>query len=257
MSWRRSAAVARHDLRVLRRDPAPLIILIFMPLVLMAFLKPAFRSFLVEAGAADANGAEQAVPGMTVMFAFFLVGQVGFAFFREHGWATWERLRASPATPAEIMVGKTVAPTVMAAVQISFLLLAGVVLFDLRIAGSVLALVPISLALIACLVALGFALVALCRTVMQLNAFANLGALLFAGFGGALAPIDTLPGWARAVAPATPGFWAMDGLQRVVADSAGVADVARPALVLVAFAVGLGALAAWRFRADETKTSWA
>src|SRR5437763_17171855 len=107
--WARSAAVGRQELRVLRSDPTPVIVLVAMPLVLMAFIKPAFRSALVTSGHPQANGAEQAVPGMAVLFAFFLIGFVSFAFFRDHGWTTWDRLRASRARPAEIMIGK-VAP---------------------------------------------------------------------------------------------------------------------------------------------------
>jgi ABC-2 type transport system permease protein len=98
MSLRHSAAIARLDLRVVRRDSGALVFMILMPLVVMAFVKPAFR-FALQHTHPGANGAEQAVPGMVVMFGFFAVGMTGFAFFREHGWNTWDRLRASWATP--------------------------------------------------------------------------------------------------------------------------------------------------------------
>ncbi len=49
-----------------------MVILIAMPLVLMASTRPAFRAALVDAGYDGVNGAEQVVPGTTVMFAFFL-----------------------------------------------------------------------------------------------------------------------------------------------------------------------------------------
>lgn len=105
MSVRRILTIAWLDLRVIFRDPVPIVTLILMPLIVMAFIKPTYRVALIEEGYVDANGAEQAVPGFAIMFAFFLVGAVSFSFFREHGWNTWERLRASSTTSAEVMAG--------------------------------------------------------------------------------------------------------------------------------------------------------
>lgn len=244
MSWRRSTAIVRHDLRILRSDPVFLMMMIAMPLVLMAFLEPVFT-------------AQQAVPGMAVMFALFLVGNLGFAVFREHGWNTWERLRASWATPAEIMIAKAVTPFGTLAVQLVVLFGVGGLLFGLRVAGPPLALVAVAAAYAVCLLALGAVALAVCRTVMQLNAFTNLGAMLFAGLGGALAPIPDLPGWARAIAPATPSYWAMRGFRDVILDGEGLGAVALPVGVLLAAALVLAAVAAWRFRFEETKLSWA
>ena len=257
MSLRRSLAIARHDLRLLRRDPFPAILLIGMPLVLMAFMRPAFRAALLDAGYVGVNGAEQVVPGTTVMFAFFLVGNVGFAFFREHGWQTWERLRASEARPIEVMAGKAAGPLLTSALQLLVLFGLGTLLFGLDVRGSIPGLVLVAASLAICLVALGYAVTALCRSIMQMNAISNLGALLFAGLGGALTPISTLPGWARAVAPATPSYWAMRGFRAVILDGGGLGSVTLPCAVLLTFAFGFGLVAARTFSFAETKTSWA
>lgn len=256
MSWRHSAAIARLDLRVVLRDSGPIVFLIFMPLVVMAFVKPAFRFALVSAHP-GANGAEQAVPGMIVMFGFFAVGMTGFAFFREHGWNTWDRLRASWATPAEIMLGKLAVPLLLSVVQIVALFLLGHVLYGLHIRGSLAGLAVVSFGLVACLLALALMLVAVFRTIQQVNAAANIGGLVFAGFGGSLTPIALLPHWARTIAPETPGYWAMRGFRAVILDGAGVHGALPATGVLLAFAAAFGVVAAWRFRMAESKTSWA
>lgn len=254
MSPRRSWAVARHDLRILRSDPAFLIVMTVMPLLIMAFIEPAFGTF--AGGDGPASGAEQAVPGVTVMFAFFLVGNVGFSVFREHGWNTWERLRASRARPAEVMAGKVVVPLLTLALQLTVLIGLGGLLFGLRVRGSVVAMAAVAAALAICLVCLGLLLLAVARSIMQLNAASNLGTLLFAGLGGALAPVSALPGWAQSVAPATPSYWAMRGFRTVI-DGGGVGDIGLPLLVLMLFASGFAVLAALRFRFDEEKVSFA
>lgn len=257
MSFTRSAAILRHEMRVLVKDIAPVIILTAMPIAVIAFMKPTLRPALNFSGYPDANGAEQAVPGMAVMFAFFLVGFTGFAFFREHGWATWDRLRASPATTAEIVVGKIVPGLLVAVVQLGVLFGVGVLLFGLRIRGSVagLALVAFTLALFLSVFAV--ALVSVCRTVQQMNAFANIGAMIFAGLGGALTPVVFLPGWAQPIAPATPSYWAMRGFRSVILDGSGFGGILLPAAVLLAFTAGAGVLIAMRFRVEEAKISWA
>jgi len=252
-----SAAIARHEFRVLRSDPVFFVIFTAMPLAVMAFVKPSFRFALVAQGHPGVNGAEQAVPGMTVMFALFLMGNVGFSFFREHGWGTWERLRASWATPTQIMVGKVAVPLFQAVVQLVVLFGLGGALYSLHVRGSLIALTAVAGAFCVCVVALGLALLAICQTVLQLNAIANLGAIVLAGIGGAIAPATALPGWARTVAPATPSYWAMRGFRSVILDGGGLGDVALPAVVLLAFAAAFFFVAAVRFRFEQTKTSWA
>lgn len=257
MSWHRSWAVVRHDLRILRHDPVYLMIFITMPLLVMGFLTPVFRGTLVLSGIKDANGAEQAVPGISVMFAFFLVSNVGFGVFREHGWATWERVRASQASGAEVMAGKVVVPFLSLVLQLTVLFGIGGLLFSLRVRGSYFGIVVVAGALALALVGLGLMLLAVCRTVMQLTAVTNLAAVVFAGLGGAVAPVSSLPGWAAAIAPATPSYWAMRGFRSVIIDGQGVGAVALPTAVLLGFAVVFVGVAATRFRYEETKVSWA
>jgi ABC-2 type transport system permease protein len=255
MQWRRSAALARHDLRLLRSDPAIPVILTVMPLVIMAFLKPALRASLVLHGEVGANGAEQAVPGISVMFATFMMGNLGVGVFREHAWATWERLRASPATAGEIMVGKVVVPVLTLLVQLALLFGVGGLAFGLRVRGSIVGVLLIIAALALCLAALGTLVLAVCRSINQLNAFTNVGAMTLTGLAGAITPFYGLPGWAQAIAPATPTYWAMRGFRSVTLSDGGVGTVLLPVTMLLAFAAAFGVLAAVRFRAEDTKVN--
>ena len=250
---RRSRALAAHEFRIAFADPSALIFLLVMPLLMMAFMKPLFRLSLAAEGVAGANGSEQAVPGMAVMFAAFGAGFAGFSFFREHGWGTWERLRASAASPMEIVGGKLVPPLAVSVLQILLLFVLGVVLFGLAIPGSMVGLVMVAIALALSLVAFGVAITAVSSTIQQLNVFANLGGMVFATLGGALTPLSVMPDWVETVAPATPTFWAMEGFRAVILDGAGVLDVLPEVVALVAFAAGFGAIAVTRFRFDETK----
>ena len=248
----RMSAIARLEWHVLRRDPVPVITYVFMPLVVMAFLKPALRLTTIATDA-HGNGAEQAVPGVTVMFAFLLVSQVGMTFFRDHAWRTWDRLRASPASSAEIIAGKVVMPILVFAVVLTCLLGGGGLLLNLHIRGSITGLIVVAAALAMCLVALALGLVAVTRTAAQFVSLSSLGAILCAGLGGALVPGDLLPQWVQDVAPFSPTYWAMNGFHGVITDGWGVTQALRPAAVLTAIAALLVIVAALRFRAEHAK----
>lgn len=245
--------LARHELRLYRREPGMLIQMVFMPIVMIAFLKPAFGPALTEAGYAGATGAEQAVPGMIVMFSFFGAGMIGFGFFREHGWGTWDRLRASQARSFEIVVGKAVPTFLLVVGQQLVLFLAGIWLFGLRIRGSVFGLVLVSVALALCLLAFGVVFAAFLRSTQSLNAVNSITVMTLAGLGGAFTPIDALPQWAQTIAPVTPTYWAMVGYRAVVLDAGGVTATLVPTAVLLTFAAVLTAVAVRRFSFDETK----
>ena len=255
MSLRRSLAITAHELRILSRPPASLLVLVIMPLLMMAFFKPMFRATLAAEGYEGANGAEQAVPGLSVLFALFLVTFIGYSFFQEHGWGTWQRLLASPATPGEIMLGKVIPPAIVAMVQQAMLFGLAALLMDLRIEGSIVALGALMIALTVCLLALGLLCAAYLRSGQQLNTVGNLGTILIGGLGGGLAPVALLPGWAQAIAPAAPSYWAIKGYREVVLEPAGIGDVWLPILVLLGIAAITAPVALRRFRFDEAKIS--
>jgi ABC-2 type transport system permease protein len=245
-------AIAKNELRIMRRQLVNLLQIVILPFIMMAFFKPLFRSTLESEGFRHASGAEQAVPGLSVLFALFLVSGVGFAFFMEHGWGTWERLRASAATPIEIVVGKLVPNAAVAIIQQTVLLVAGIWLLGLHVAGSYAALVLLVLALTLALLAIGVAVAAFFRNAQQLNTAGSLGAILIGGLGGGLAPVATLPAWARAIAPVTPSYWAIRAYRSVVLGG-GIGDVLSAVGVLSAFTVVFTVVALRRFRFDDVK----
>jgi ABC-2 type transport system permease protein len=255
--YRRSLAIIAHDLRVLKRDPAFIVIMIVMPLIMMVFLKGTFRLSLRASGYPNATGAEQIVPGGIVMFSTFMMGNLAFAVFREHGYGTWDRLRASPASTLELLLGKSVVPLLTLALQSVVLFVFGLTVFGLRIPGSWPALLLVAVSHWLCLTAVGLFLLTICRTIQQVNAASNVGAMVLSGLGGAFTPLSGLPTWARHIAPATPHYWAMRGFRSVILGSGGFGTALLPSGVLLGVAVALTIFTRFRFNADDKKLSWA
>lgn len=256
MSRRRTIAIVGHQLRILARDPFPIIVLVVSPLVLMAFLKPTFALALAAHGYPGANGAEQVVPGQAVVNGFYVVGMTSFAFFAEYGWNTWDRLRASNATSAEIIIGKALPLLAVSATQFLVIFAIGVPLFHLHSRGPLIALVPLVAAFATCLIMLGVVITALCRTIQQVNALSMGGLILFGALGGALVPLEVLPGWARAVAPATPTYWVMRGFRSVILDGHGLPALVLPCCVLIGMSLAFAAVSLGRFRFTDAKVSF-
>ena len=253
MSWSRSVALLRHNWALLIADPGPIVLITVMPLVMMAVLQGTSRAVLRGEGYAAASGAELVVPGMAVMFAFFGVNFIGTAFVSEHGWGTWDRLRASRATMPEIVLGKILPSALLMLGQLAVVFVVGMVAFGMRITGSVVGVGVMVLACVAVLVAFSMLLTATLTTANQLNSVVSFAAVVVTGIGGALAPVDVLPGWAQAIAPASPVYWMLKGFRAVILDGGGLDATVVPVAVTLAFAAGMAAIAVWRFSATDVK----
>lgn len=251
---RRSVSLAWNSIRLYLADPAPLLIFLVMPIGLMAFLSPASKALLRAQGYAAAGGAEQAVPGMTVMFSFFLIGVIGIQFYREQGWGTWDRLRIASGT-VEILIGKIAPGLLLLLAQLVVVFASGGLLFHMTVAGSLAGLFLIVLAFAVCILAMTMMLIAWCRTLDQLNVLANILAIVLSGLGGAFAPVSSLPMWAQAAARGSPAYWAMRGMHGIILDGQGLATALSTCAALGGFSALFVLLTAVRFNVRETKVS--
>lgn len=253
MSPRASWAIMRHELRVMMSDPSTVVFTIIMPLFMVAIMKELFATALRAEGYAGANGSEFAVPAVAVAFSAFGVGYAGFTFFRDHGWGTWERLRATPVGSVDIMVGKVVPIVAVTFTQLILVIGLGGLMFGLEVTGSWAAIVLICLALALSLSAFGMLVTSVARTMGQLNAVGSVGGMALALLGGAWVPVDTMPGWAQAVAPFLPTYWAMEGFRESILEAGGITSAFVPVAVLAAFTALFTAVAASRFRFEDAK----
>lgn len=236
-SGNRVGALVRHNLIMRRRDPGQMISYIVMPMVLMLFLKPLYIR------AVD-GGATQVVTGLMVMFSVFAIAIAGSSILVERQWQTWDRLRSSRASATELLLGKTIPIFLIMVIQQAILLTYGCLVIGLPIPPTVGYVALAILVWAFALLALGAALATIARSLGELSVVADVGALLVSSLGGALVPVAILPGWAQAAAHASPGFWAMELMQRAVAgDGEGML---LPAAILLAIGVAAGTFAVRR-----------
>jgi len=251
-------AILMNEMRVLRSNRAMPVMLLGMPLIIIAMLRSTMGAALADVGIAGRSGAEQVVPGQALLFGFFMVSFLANSFFREHGWATWDRLRTSRASRGDIFVGKALPWVIASAVQIVTLLALGFLLFDLAV-PSVGGLVAIALTgVVWALFIGGFALAVSARlqSMPAVSAVSNLGAMFFYAVGGALVPSGQLPGWASAIGPYTPTYWAMESFNTIFLEEGSLVDAVPAIAALGGFAIASAAYAWFRSDFDQPKRSW-
>jgi ABC-2 type transport system permease protein len=252
MSRRRLLIISRHQAKLLLGNPGALVIFVIIPLLTMVIMKSTQKSALLGAGYRHVNGAEQAVPGFTVMFAFFWLVFVGRTFFAEHSWGTWDRLQMMAST-TEVVIGKLLPSFIVITVQMIALFVIGDLVLGMNSKGSMVALLIVAPALALCVLALTFALVSFTTTMSQMDASSNLLMLVFASLGGALALTTSLPQWAQTISPAIPSHWAMQASTDVILKGDGFGSVIGSVGILLAFAAVFATLAAIRFRPTDHK----
>jgi ABC-2 type transport system permease protein len=250
---RRSVAIMRNDLALLRLDPLLWVVLLAIPIVVMTCRKPAFKPLLQADGYAFANGSEQTVPGLAVTFGFFNVTFLGIGFFREHIWSTWDLLRTMPVRGHEILLGKIIPAFFVICLQQALLFVLGVVVFGFRSQGPAIAIFVVDASFVLWVMAFGFATLAYAKTFQQVLAVSNLGAIVCGGLGGGLTPISTLPDWTHTPAHYTPTWWAMRAFNKVILDGQGLEAVGRSVLVLLVAAAVLFVVGLARFSLNEPK----
>ncbi len=233
----RIGAMARHNTTIRLRDPGQMIAYIIMPMILMLVLKPLYIR-------AVSGGVTQVVTGLLVMFSVFAIGVAGNSILVERYWQTWDRLRQSRASAAEMLIGKTIPIFVVMSFQQAVLFIYGCLIIGMPIPPS-LAYVALAILIWAfCLLAIGAALATVARSAGELGVITDVGALVFSSMGGALVPLSIMPGWAQAAARASPGYWALLMMKAAVrADAAGVLV---PAGVLMALGLVAGTFAVHR-----------
>ena len=207
----RTAFVMRHNFVLVGREPGPTISRIVMPVVILLVMRPLY----VAALGGQARGTTQAVTGLLVMFSLLGMSVVGNAVLTERSWHTMDRLRASPARPLELLVGKALPILALVLAQQAVVLGLGISVLGLTVASyGLLALAVATWA--TTLLCLGSALAVVVRSHGELAAGTDIGSLVCTSLGGALVPLSAMPGWARTAAPISPGYWATRCLQAAV-----------------------------------------
>jgi ABC-2 type transport system permease protein len=159
-----------------------------------------------------------------------------------------ENLLATPARPVEVMLGKIVPYILIGYVQVTVILAAARLLFDVPMEGSVLLLSAVLVLFIAANLAVGFTFSTIARNqlqAMQLTFFFFLPSMLLTGF---MFPFRGMPGWAQAIGEALPLTHFLRIVRGIMLKGNGLVEVAPHLWPIALFMAVAGTIALMRYR---------
>ncbi len=177
------------------------------------------------------------VPGNAVLFGFFIALTVAMAFVGERKTGTWRRLLAAPVPRWKALLATLVPYYLVGLIQLAFLFGIGVGVFGMKIAGSVPALVLLSMSVVLCAVCLGLLFAAIARTEKQLGGIGSVVLLVMGMIGGCMFPRLLMPVFMKKLGLFVPHGWALDGYYALlVREGTSLADVAPSIFAILGFA---------------------
>jgi ABC-2 type transport system permease protein len=234
----RLLTLARHNARLLLREPGPALSRILSPLALIAVLQPLYREMHLDG--------DRAVIMALVLFSTLGLSVVANALLSERVWHTLDRLRATALRPRDLVLGKCAAPLAVLVLQQLVVFGAGAAVFGLR-PRSPLLLATMGVVWAVTVLCLGAALASVTSTPSAVSAITDAVSFACTAFSGALLPLSAMADWARAIAPVLPGFWVVRGFEAAL-DGSVVAVLTSAAVLLglAAVAVAVAARRLWR-----------
>jgi ABC-2 type transport system permease protein len=183
-----------------------------------------------------------------VILTMTMVMITSIALTREAERGTLETLLATPLRPLEIMMGKTIPYIGVGAVQVTVVLLAARLLFDIPFVGSLAVFVLAVTIFIFTNLMLGYLISTAARTqmqAMQMTFFIFLPSILLSGF---MFPFRAMPIWAQSIGEALPITHFLRLVRGIILKGADFADNWSNIWPLMLILLVLGGMALLRFR---------
>ncbi|MCS6239865.1 ABC transporter permease [Shewanella baltica] len=181
------------------------------------------------------------VPGLLgVILTMTMVMFTSAAIVREREQGNMEFLITTPVRPLELMLGKIVPYVIVGFVQVTIILSAGHLLFDVPIRGGIDSIALAAMLFICASLTLGLVISTIAKTQlqsMQMTVFILLPSILLSGF---MFPYEAMPIAAQWIAEALPATHFMRMSRAIVLRDAQVMDLQFDALWMIGFTcVGL------------------
>lgn len=201
---------------------------------------------------ANISAFQVTVPGNAVLFGFFIALSVAIGFTEERRSGTWRRSMAAPVSRATLLLAKLVPYAIVGLLQMAFLFGVGAIGFGMQIAGSPIALVLLSIAVVTCATSLGLLLASLGRTEKQIGSIGPPVLLVMGMLGGSMFPRVAMPVFMQKAGLAIPHAWALDGYYALlVRPDTTVLDVLPQIGALFGFAALFALVGLSRFRFER------
>jgi ABC-2 type transport system permease protein len=167
---------------------------------------------------------------------------------REREQGTFDQLLVTPLGPVQIMLGKAIPPVLIGLAQASIVLLVVRFWFRVPLAGELAALYAGLLLFTVASVGVGLSISALSANMQQAMLYTFVLLMPMVLLSGLTTPVHNMPPVMQALTRINPLRYAVDMLQRIYLEGAGLAAVSEDSWPLALMALVTLPLAAWLFR---------
>jgi ABC-2 type transport system permease protein len=180
-------------------------------------------------------------PGMALLFLMYTTTNGGRSILSERAMGTLPRLLVAPTSSSQVLGGKAIGIYLAGVAQVSILILASALLFQLRW-GDPLAVVVLILATVFGASGWGMLVASVCRTPGQVASIGTALMLTFGILGGSFIAIEGMPPLVQALSRLTPNSWGLDGFT-TLALGGSLTDILPNVLALLVMGVVLFTIA--------------
>jgi ABC-2 type transport system permease protein len=240
----------RYDVRVSLRNPRARFFTFFFPVVLLVIFTGVFGHGTTTIDGVHVKLSRFYVPGilaMSIVIASYANLVISIATLRESG--VLKRRRATPVRPALLIAGQAISTLVVVAIMATILLVIGKVLYGVGMApGAIAAIACTAIVATLALACIGYAVSGLIGSPDAAQPIVQATTMPLWFLSGVLIPTANLSGTLHTVGSLFPVEHLAAGLQLAAVHSSFASSIsAADLLALVAWGVGAGAFAAWRF----------
>ncbi|MBM7644634.1 ABC-2 type transport system permease protein [Scopulibacillus daqui] len=190
----------------------------------------------VNTTATGINYISQIVPGMTVMFVFYIMISMAKRFFDEKKSGLLARVQSTTVKPYQYLIGMWLPFVIIVFAQCVLLFAFGHWVYNLNL-GDLAALGLIIICISICSSGLGLALSLIVSSENMAMVISQIIALGGAMVGGLWMPSYLMPSFVQTIGQFTPQFWAQKSLQDVIARGAHIGNVIDGLAILTAFGI--------------------
>ena len=198
------------------------------------------------------NGYAHSFAGMGIQFLLFATANLGIEILLERQRGLWRRLRSAPVSRLALLLGRGASMTVIALMTLFVSFGFAMVVFGVRIQGSIVGFLGVALASAVMAATFGLLVASVGGTPAATRGVTTLAVLMMVMLGGAWVPTFVFPAWLQRLTVIVPARWAVDGLDAMTWRGLDASGAVLPTLVLLAFAAVFGVIALVRFRWEET-----
>ncbi|MFA5051432.1 MAG: ABC transporter permease [Patescibacteria group bacterium] len=194
------------------------------------------------------------LPGIAAMavmqMAIFSVAFV-FADYKEKG--ILKRLLATPMKPYQFVAAQVIVRLLMALAQTAILIILGALLYHVHVVGSYALILLIAILGGVMFLGLGFTISGIAKTVEAVPAIANLVAFPMLFLSGIFFPTSGMPAWLQHAVNYLPLTHFASAMREVMANGAGLSDIASNMYWMIGWSVVLVTLAVITFGFEEKR----